>query len=199
MAASRAVFSMAVLTESKSLAEALKANSDVRSKAVAQLKQQGIPSERIQSSRFSSTPKFGWFGEKAKSYRVENVMRVVILDEKEFRGAAGIVDAFPEVQYGGVEFEYADQQAARQQAIAQACATATARKKLYEESLGLKLSPVSFSEGAVTELETKPSPRKSEYSRLSSKEAPSAVNESVSSFGEMVLTARVAVEYAVRK
>ena len=198
--ASRAVLSVAVITENKSLQEALRANADIRGKVVAQLKQQGVPAERIQSSRFSSTPRFGLFGDKAKSYRVENVMRVSVQDEKEFRSAAGVVDAFSEVQYSGVEFEYADKEALKQKAIAQACVNAGERRKIYEDQLGLKLSAVRFGEGAVVETETKPQPaRKSDYSRVSSGEWGSSVQEAVSSFGELVFTARVAVEYSVAR
>ena len=199
--ATRAVLTIAAITENKLLQEALRANADVRSKVAAQLKQQGISAERIQSSKFSSTPKFGLFGEKAKSYRVENVVRISIQDEKEFRSAAGVVDAFAEVQYGGVEFEYADKEALKQKAIAQACANAGERKKIYEDQLGMKLSAIRFGEGAVTESETKPQQlaKKGDYTRISSGEWSSTVQETVSSFGEMVFTARVTVEYSVAK
>lgn len=199
--ASRAVLSLSVITESRALQDALRSNADIRGRVIAQLKQQNIATERIQSSRFSSTPKFGLLGDKAKSYRVENVIRVSVLDEKEFRNAAGVVDAFPEVQYGGVEFEYADREALKQKAIAQACINAGDRKKLYEEQLGLKLSAIRFGEGVVGESEPKaqPAPRKSEWSRLSSADYSSSVQENVSSFGELVFTARLMVEYAVVK
>ena len=202
VAASRAVLTLAVITENKLLQEALRANADVRTKVIAQLKQQGISADRIQSSKFSSTPKFGLFGDKAKSYRVENVMRISIQDEKEFRSAAAIVDAFAEVQYGGVEFEYADKEVIKQKAISQACANAGERKKIYEEQLGLKLSPIRFGEGAVSEVEAKAQQsRESEYGRISSGKwgSSSSIQETVSSFGEMVFTARVTVEYSVAK
>ena len=201
--ASRAVLTIAAITENRSLAESLRANADVRSKVTAQLKQQGIPAERIQSSKFSSTPKFGLFGDKAKSYRVENVMRISIQDEKEFRTAAGVVDTFAEVQYSGVEFEYSDKETLKQKAIAQACANAGERKKIYEDQLGLKLSAIRFNEGAVTESESKstqPTGR-SDYGKSLSGgwSSGGSVQETVSSFGEMVFTARVAVEYSVAK
>ena len=199
--AARAVLTLSVITESKLLQEALRSNADARSKVAAQLKQQGITADRVQSSRFSSTPKFGLFGDKAKSYRVENVMRVSVQDEKEFRSAAGVVDTFAEVQYGGVEFEYADKEALKQKSIAQACDNAGERKKIYEDRLGLKLTPVRFSEGTVTEVEPKPpaAPRKSESGRWSSGDYSSSVQEAVSSFGELVFSARVAVEYSVAR
>src|SRR5580765_1602155 len=195
--ATRAVLILSVITENKSLQEALRSNADVRGKMAAQLKQQAIPAERIQSSRFSSTPKFGMFGDKAKSYRVENLMRVSIQDEKEFRNAAGVIDAFVEVQYSGVEFEYADKEALKQKAIGQACENAGDRKKLYEEKVGLKLVAQRFGEGVVAEEEAKPANKgyaTKRYDSLSwGSSAP--VQESVSSFGELVFSVKVVVEY----
>jgi uncharacterized protein YggE len=194
--AARAVVNLAVITENKSLQEALRLNGDVRSRINADLQQQGIPAERIQTSRFSSTPKFGLWGDKAKSYRVENTMRISVQDEKEFRGAAKVVDNFAEANYSGVEFEYSDQEASKAKAIAQACDNAESRKKIYEEHVGIKLSPKRFTEGAVVEKEALPPPRKADYDSYSKISSPS-VQESMSSFGEIVYTAKVTVEYQV--
>jgi len=93
--AKRALLTLTVITEYRSLQEALRANADLRAKVTSHLKQQGIPADRVQSSKFSSTPKFGIFGEKAKSYRVENLMRVSVQDEKELRSAASAVMHLP--------------------------------------------------------------------------------------------------------
>ncbi|HET7625714.1 MAG TPA: SIMPL domain-containing protein, partial [Verrucomicrobiae bacterium] len=119
--AHRAILSLGIVTENKSLQDALRQNAEMRNKVADFLRKQGIPSDRIQASKFSSTPKFGLFGDKAKSYRVENVMRVAVQDEKEFQAAAGAVDSWQEVRFGGVEFEYADKEALRQKAISDAC------------------------------------------------------------------------------
>src|SRR5580765_7342048 len=108
--AHRAVVTLRVTTEHRALQEALRYNLELRGKITEVLKRQGIAADRIQSSRFSSTPKFGLFGDKAKSYRVENLMRVSVQDDREFQVLAGAVDTWPEVQYGGVEFEYADRE-----------------------------------------------------------------------------------------
>lgn len=194
--ASRAVVNLSVITESKSLQEALRINNEVRARITTDLRQQGIPQERIQTSRFSSTPKFGLWGDKAKSYRVENTMRISVQDEKEFRNVAKVIDNYAEANYAGVEFEYTDQESSKAKAISQACDNAESRKKIYEAHLGVKLSPARFSEGAVAEKESAPQARKVEYdsySRLSS--AP--IQESTSSFGEMVFSAKVTVEYQV--
>jgi hypothetical protein len=199
--ANRAVLSLKVVTENKSLQEALRANAELRGKLAEYLKKQGIPADRIQGSKFSSTPKFGMFGEKAKSYRVENEMRISVQDEKEFQKATGAVDAWAEVQYDGVEFEYADKEAQKQSAIARACDNAAERKKIYEDKFGLKLTPARFNEGEVAQRNAGPAnyvmTRSKEY--VSSLSSPaSAAEETVSSFGELVYTARVTVEYSVQ-
>src|SRR6266705_2418613 len=126
-----ATVSLKVSTDSKSLQEALRANHEVRNRLINYLKKQEIPADRVAASKFSSTPKFGLFGEKAKSYRVDNVVKVKVLDEKE-------------LQVVGVDFEHTDKEAQKRKAIELACENATERKKVYEEKLGLKLTPKSF-------------------------------------------------------
>jgi len=201
--AHRAVLSLRVTTENRSLQEAFRLNQQVRGKIAEALKNQGIPQDRIQPSKFSSTPKFGIFSEKAKSYKVENIVRVSVQDEKEFQAATGIVDAYPEVQYDGVEFEYADKEALKQQALAKAIDNASERAKVYEEKLALKLTPASFNEGIVAQMNAAAGnyanasyPRKS--AEMTPLPAQSETEESVSSFGELVYTAQVNVEYSAQ-
>jgi uncharacterized protein YggE len=196
VAAARAIVSLTVVTENRSLSEALRLNAEICAKVRSELKRQGIAPEKIQGSRFSSTPKFGMWGDKAKSYRVENVLRVSVQDEKEFRSAAKAVDSIGEVNFSGVEFEYDDQETAKAKAIAEACNNAESRKKIYEEHLGIKLTAKRFTEGAVAANEPAPQPIKSEYYERSRVSSPStSVEESTSSFGEMVFKASVSVEY----
>jgi uncharacterized protein len=198
--ANRAVLSLRVVTENRSLQEALRANAELRGKLTEYLKQQGISTDRIQASKFSSTPKFGMFGEKAKSYRVENAMRVSVQDEKEFQKATGAVDTWAEVQYGGVEFKYSDKETQKQNAIAKACDNAGDRKKIYEDKFGLKLTPARFSQGEVAQRDAVAAnyamAKQSDHSSGWSSASP-ATEESVSSFGELVYTAKVTVEYTV--
>lgn len=203
--ARRAVLSLRVTTDNHSLQEAFRRNSEVRQKIADVLNKQGISPDRIQSSRFSSTPKFGIFGDKAKSYRVENVMRVAVQDEKEFQAATSVVDACPEVQFEGVEFEYADRAALKQQALGKAIDNAGERAKIYEQKLALKLIPASFNEETALPM----SPLNANYANAADSgravgfQAPSAstagaTEESVSSFGELVYTAKVNVDYSVQ-
>jgi uncharacterized protein YggE len=207
--ADKAVMSLKVTTENKSFQEALHANQEVRSKLVAFLKKAGIPADRVKASRFSSTPKFGWFSEKAKSFRVENLVKVTVLDEKEFQAAASAVDAWPEVQFVGADFELEGKEAMKQKVLADACNKAADRGKVYEEQLGLKLVPARFSGGEV--LQKSPATVGNYlvggYSTAGKRSAPDVASlqtgaeagaESVSSFGELVFTAQVTVEYTVQ-
>jgi uncharacterized protein YggE len=209
--AHRAVLSLRVTTENHSFQEAFRHNLEVRQKIADVLSKQGISPDRIQSSRFSSTPKFGIFGDKAKSYRVENVVRVVVQDEKEFQNATSVIDAYPEVQFEGVEFQYADRAALKQQALAKAIDNAGERANIYEEKLSLKLTPAAFSEGTVFAM----NPVNANYanrgyisneklqmagstSPTQPSDAEAATQESISSFGELVYTARINVDYSAQ-
>jgi uncharacterized protein YggE len=202
--AHRAVVSLNVITENKSLQEAMKANLEIRNKLTDYLKNLGIPADRIDSAKFSSTPKFGIFSEKAKSYRIENEMRISVQDENEFQETASTVDKWAEVQFGTVEFEYADKEQQKQSVITKACDNANERKKIYEEKLGLKLIPARFSEGEVGQrmatMANTAYVTGASYSSgfASAGPAGATTDESVTSFGEIVYTARVSVEYTVQ-
>jgi uncharacterized protein YggE len=206
--ADRAVISLNVVTENKSLQEATRLNQELRAKMIRLLDERGIPADRVQPSKFSSTPKYGLFAEKAKSYRVENVMKIKAEDEKEFQAVAGLVDAFSEVRYDSVEFEHSDKAGLKKRALELAIDKVTEKKLMYEEKLGVKLLPKSFSEGGVT---ASPSVLRNAYmNKLSSGysgklpesgRASAAgevdVEEVPTSFGEMIFIGRVTVDYAV--
>src|SRR4051812_42011185 len=65
MPADRAVVSLKVTTEHKTLQETLSANQDTRAKIMSMLKDRGVSADRIQASKFSSTTKTGPFSDKA--------------------------------------------------------------------------------------------------------------------------------------
>ena len=209
--ADKAIVSLKVTTESKALEGALRSNQEVRGKLLSQLKKQGIASERVQASRFSSTPRFGWFGEKAKSYRVDNLVKITVQDEKEFQTTASVVDSFPEVQYVGAEFEIEGKEALKAKVLAQACDSANDRKKPYEEKFDLRLVPARFSGGVVTQkapgnVGNYPGAYGAGYSSVAKEPGGDALivaglrpaEESVSSFGELVYAATVNVEFNVQ-
>jgi uncharacterized protein YggE len=144
----RAMISLAVVTENRSLQEASRANQEIRARLIKTLAGQGIPADRIQASKFSSTPKYGVFAEKAKSYRVENVVKITALDEKEFQAVAQLVDGIAEVRYERISFDHSDRENLKQRAATQAIEKVAEKQKLYESKLGVKLTVKSFEEGA---------------------------------------------------
>jgi uncharacterized protein YggE len=220
--ADQAVVTLKVTTENKSLHEALRLNQEVRTKLIAHLKSHNMPAERVHASKFSSTPRFGLFGEKAKSYKVENLVRITVEDEHEFQLTASTVDQFAEVQFVAADFEVKDKEAMKAKAMAQACDNANKRKGLLEEKLGMSLKATGFSSGPVLQSmnsEGRRYPSGSYYGggslggyKALARSADQAITsgvrsepmaggpdagEDVSSFGEMIYTAGVTIEYRV--
>jgi uncharacterized protein YggE len=211
--ADRANVSLRVLTEQKTLQETLRANQEARAKFISWLKERGVPADRIQVSKFSSTTKTGVFTDKAKSYRVENVLNVKVQDEKEFQAVAHAVDAMPEVFFHGVTFEQSDKEPLRNKALDQALDNASQRKHVFEEKLNVKLTPKSFSIISTGSGRSQDEARMYRYAEpaLSSEAKRTTALPSYGSargdgavseesgplFGELVFTARVTVEYAV--
>jgi len=210
--ADRANVTLRVTTESKSLGDALRANHEVRGKMLAALRERGVAAERVQSSRFSSTPKHWVFSDKARSYRIENLVKVSVHDDQEFSAVAQLVDKFSEVQFVGIEFEHSDKEGLKKKALAQALDNANERKAVFEQRLGVKLAPRAFSQAGVT-LQTPE--RRRTYEITGSYYVPpvrgeratplpgyGAAAETVSEetgtlFGELIFTARVSVDYAL--
>ena len=216
--ADQAVMTLKVTTENKSLHEALRLNQEVRTKLIGYLKSHNMPAERVHASKFSSTPRFGLFGEKAKSYKVENLVRITVEDEREFQLTASTVDQFSEVQFVAADFEVKDKEAMKAKVMAQACDNANKRKGLIEEKLGVNLKATGFSSGPVSQSMNSESARKyygsfagvrtmSGYatdpalaSGVRGERAVAAMpeaGEDVSSFGELIYTVGVTIEYKV--
>ena len=208
--ADKAIVSLKVSTESKALHDTLRANQEIRSRLADYLQKQGIPADRVKPAKFSSTPKFGLFGEKAKSYRVDNLVKVAVQDEKELQIAASAVDSWSEVQFLGAEFEHVNKDALKAKAVAEACENAEKRRKLFEEKLGFKLAPTKFSGGAVSQrtpamlanyASSSYNSRKglTPLSAASPEPTANVAHEEVSSFGELIYNAEVTIEYEVQR
>lgn len=205
--ADRAVVTLRLSSEHKSLREASQANHQLRTALTTYLTENGIGTERIRSAKFSSTPRTGTWTDKVKSYRLESQLEVTVHDDKEFQIAAGSVDKWTDVTYGGVKFEHSEKDAMRLKAISQACDKAMARKKTYEEKLGVKLSVKRFNESG--EFRPMMSARYRGDVGLQAGTAPSfngraskvttlpGEDDSTAAFGELVFKAYVALECAL--
>lgn len=205
--ADHAVVSLSVRTEDKLLATALRTNQKLRADVTATLEQHGIKVDQIKASQFSQTPKYGWLsGDKAKSYVVENTIKVTVHSEKEFQAVAGVVDSVNETRYLGVEFEQTDKDAYKRKALTEACDKAQEKKQLLEGKFGFKLVAQKITEGVTIAPVATEGAKYGEYAGRSEKrssfmaQSSSDAGEDVgANFGEMVYTAEVTVEYRVEK
>jgi uncharacterized protein YggE len=152
--ADRATIQLKVTTVDKSLQAALKKNMAVRAQVKAALEKGGIPSDRIRGSQFSSTPNQSFFSDKVKSYKVENIIQVDVSGETQFQLVAGEIDQREELSYQGIRFERSDEAELKRKVISQACEAAVAKKQLFQEKLGLKLVPYSFTENFAGQMQT---------------------------------------------
>jgi uncharacterized protein YggE len=118
------------------------------------------------------------------------------------------VDGSPEVRYDSVEFEHSDKDGLKKKALEMAIEKVGEKKRMYEEKLGVKLSPKSFSEGGVAasplELRNRYVNTMARYSSAKgvAESSPAfqmegAAEELPTSFGELVFIGRVTVDYAV--
>ncbi|MEO5802445.1 MAG: SIMPL domain-containing protein [Verrucomicrobiota bacterium] len=209
MEADKATVSLRIRTENKSFQESLRLNQGIRSKVIAFLIGRDVAADKIQAAKFSSAPKYAVFSDKVKAYTVENILKITVRDEKEFQAVASAADNWPEVHYEGAEFEQSNKDELKMKALRQACENATARKKIFEETLGVRLVAKRFFENAVSEPvwqnRTLYSGAYEESSKAKgltgisaqSGTAPAAVIETMSSFGELTFKAKVAVEYSL--
>ena len=206
--ADRAFISLRVVTENKSLQEASRANQEIRARILRTLAEQGIPNERVKPSKFSSTPKYGIFGEKAKSYKVENTVKITTQDEKEFQAVANLVDAISEVRYDSIAVDHSDKDGLKAKALTQALEKAIEKKRMHEEKLGVKLTTKGFSEGVVVPVVTlgRAYYGKGQSSQAYSSRTAAQPNVTVEetgdievppSFGELIYKAQITIEYAL--
>jgi len=142
--ADNARITLIITTESKLLAEAIEANGALRAQIMNEFLGAGVGAEKINTSKFSTSPQFGWFGDKPKSYKVVNRMQVEVSDEKHMRAVALAADNNPEIEFSDIEFEYSGDEAMKKSVLADAMDDLMEKKSYYEERLGLVLKPVKF-------------------------------------------------------
>ena len=74
----RAIISLVITSEDKQLSTSISNNIALRESISQQLVTAGINPDHIKSSKFSTSPQYGWFGKKPDSYKVVNRMAVTI-------------------------------------------------------------------------------------------------------------------------
>lgn len=145
----KAIVSVVVTTEEKQLAKSLAANAALRSSIQQQLLKAGIAADAIKSSKFSTSPQYGWFGSKPDSYKVVNRMAITISEEKHMEAIATAADAHKEIEVSSTEFEHTQKDEFDQKVKAAALAKIMATKKNYEKTLGITLKPVAIRDSRI--------------------------------------------------
>ncbi|MDK2858104.1 MAG: uncharacterized protein PWQ89_1223 [Verrucomicrobiota bacterium] len=191
--ADRAVVHLKVTTESRSLDDALAKNQTLREAITTRLTDAGFPLNRIQADQFSSTPESGFFTDKTRSYKVENLMKAVAVNETEFRAIASLIDAHDEVTYEKTDFELSTQKEMERLVLAEACRDAVAKKALYEIELQVTLTPVRFNDGRISLVQPQLLIRRKMQTNAAVTESVS--NEPPVQFDELEFKANVTVEY----
>lgn len=146
----KAIVSLTITTEAGQLGNAMQANAALRKSISQTLLDAGVGSDEINTSKFSSSPQFGWFGSKPKSFEVVNRMSVGITDEAHLQLIAALTDDSDEVVLAGMKFEHTEKDGFEEEVSAKAMDKVLARKAVLEERLGLVLVAIGFNEQSAT-------------------------------------------------
>ena len=204
----RAIISLVITSEDTQLSTSIANNSAIRETISQQLVSAGINPDYIKSSTFSTSPQYGWFGKKPDSYKVVNRMAVTITEESQLNTIAGVADSKEEVEFSDIAFEHSQKDAFKSKVKQLAVEKVMKQKALYESSLGITLTPVSFrdnrlwikgSQGAqmLEEVVVTATKRNRSYNDSPANFAHSIAPRSVeSSFDEIVYTAEIFVDFS---
>lgn len=204
--ADSAVISLAVKTKDSHLRQAIEDNEKIRKAITAKLQSAGIPGDKIKSSRFSSTPNYGWFGDKPTSYDITNEVKITVTDETQLRAVADIVDTYKESRLIKTDFEYSAKESAKIKALEKAISNVLAKRSLYERTLNITLTPINVAEHsyAATPAPLMLAPRKAIASGAESLSSFSAggtgsADAASGGFGEVVYKANSTVEFVSKQ
>jgi len=140
----KAIVSLVIDTEDKLLSESIAKNASLRAEITLNLAAEGLAKDDIKSSKFSTSPQYGWFGKKPSSYRVINRMAIAIIDEAHLQVIAAIADSSDEVTLSDTAFEHTGKNDLEDQVKKDALANVMRQKAFYESSLDVKLITVAF-------------------------------------------------------
>lgn len=197
----KAIISLVVTTEDKKLSDALARNGQLRDKIESYLVSTGIDNKLINSSKFSSSPQYGWFGSKPESYKVVNRMAVSVTSESHLTEVAVIADRLEGVELSGTEFEHTKKDEFKEIVKSDALEKILKQKEFYEQSLGVKLVPIAINDSNIHQQATRGAMFVAEAARIESDSVSSMTKyrEPVRepSFDEVNYTANISVEFKI--
>lgn len=179
----KAIVSLVITTKKDQLGASMESNTELRQSITRALIDAGVDAEEINTSKFSSSPQFGWFGSKPRSFEVVNRMSVGITDEDHLQLIADLTDKNDEVVMSGMEFEHTAKEELQNQVKAAALDKAFAQKTAIEERLGITLIPIGFNEQVIMPVRTRAAGQLEEIMVSASK----ARESDVSSFAQAPL------------
>ncbi len=192
----KAVVSLVIDTEDRMLSESIAKNANLREEITRNLVAEGLDRESIKSSKFSTSPQYGWFGKKPNSYRVINRMSVAILDEAHLQMIAAIADGSEEVSLSDTAFEHTGKDEFEERVKRDALANVMRQKAFYESSLGIKLVAIGFRNDNVRNKATRGASLVEEIVVTSSKIARyDEVSENLSAYAESEETSFDEIQY----
>lgn len=151
----KAIVSLVITTDDKLLSTSIANNSDLRTTVTSQLVAAGIDRDAIKSSRFSSSPQYGWFGKKPASYKVVNRMAISIVKEEHLKAIALVADSDEGIELSATTFEHTAKDEFNNQVKMDALDKVMKQKAFYEKSLGVKLTTVGFRDSQIFQRATR--------------------------------------------
>jgi uncharacterized protein YggE len=150
-----AILSLVVTTENKLLFQSLSKNAEIRKVITDSLIRSGVTADKIKSSEFSSSPEYGWFSREPTSHKVVNRMAIEITQESQLMDVALFADRCYEVELADTAFKHSKKEAYNARVREKALASVIKQQKHYEETLGLKLSPIGIREASLHQQSTR--------------------------------------------
>jgi len=140
----RAIISLLITTTEKQLSDAIAENQSLRKNLRQSLITAGIDRYKIKNSKFSSSPQYGWLGKKPNSYKVVNRMAISIEEEGQLYSIAQFSDQNEEVTIMNTIFEHSEEKQYNKKVQSHALKEIMKQKSDYEQTLGVKLSPIGI-------------------------------------------------------
>ncbi len=200
----KAIISLMVTTENAKLSESIDSNSKLRNKVIKKLVATGINPNQINSSKFSTSPQYGWFGKKPSSYKVVNRTKIGITDESQLKQIALVADLNEEIDLVGSIYEHTKEAEFKNIVKKEALDDVLKQKEFYEMSLGIKLIPVGFNDVRIFQGATQGAllleqsvKLKRKQSKLESFSSSYGGQKSPTSFEEVKYEANITVSYKV--
>ncbi|MBV1905139.1 MAG: SIMPL domain-containing protein [Pseudomonadales bacterium] len=151
----KAIVSLVITTEHKLLSQAITANSALREKLTVAFIGFGMTADSINSSKFSSSPQYGWFGNKPSSFKIVNRMAISIFNESHLKVIAEAADNHKQVELSDMTFEHTKKDEFNENVKAKALGKIIQQKSFYEKSLGLKLIPIGIRDFKIRQRATR--------------------------------------------